>query len=589
MKANFLVSAHAAARIAGAPRYLAADPYVADVLHDAAISIVPAQRTTREAFQRDHDFVDAKYRKYLPLLAARLDEIHATRHGVRYWQKALSLALLRHITFCYDLFQACETGLRVDEHDCRLLAEASFHVPADFNEHRRFFQHSDFGQEQLFATYARLFHPGRFAEYADRFEWPASPPAAPVHRSLRGQLARLHPRRLARRALRLRRPTVAVVNSYFSQDNFDALLFRSRGRIQQVVLPPAPRSAGAPDWAKRDVLSHPGTGFDRFDRFAFAALRHAMPRSFVEGFAASCAHHEALLRRVPDAKWIVCEAWIGDCASARFLADAAEAGKRHLYNEHNYLGHPFLGNNLKYIQPLVDEFATLGWSDARAPNLVRAASLFPWVDDAAAGPREDILYVASIPLARAPEVNASYGESGRHNAPSYLSFIRAFFLQLSDATMARMVLRKYPARHAKVMQAYDMERALGDQFARMKREDQAAPSARTLMRGARLVVADYISTAYLEALMADVPVVFFWNREAYRLEARFARFFDGLQDAGICHSDPAAAARFVEEVQREPQAWWQSPKVREARRAFLAENLGPAEQMIQLLLRRCAA
>jgi putative transferase (TIGR04331 family) len=220
---------------------------------------------------------------------------------------------------------------------------------------------------------------------------------------------------------------------------------------------------------------------------------------------------------------------------------------------------------------------------------VRGASLCPWVEHGPALPREDILYVASIPLARMPEVNASYGESGPVNAPSYLSFVRSFLVQLSDATMRQIVLRKYPARHAKAMQAYDVDRSLGDQFARMKREDSSTPSARTLMRAARLVVADYISTAYLEALMTDVPVVFFWNREAYHLEERFAGFFDGLQEAGICHSDPKAAARFVEEVQREPQAWWQSPKVRQARRAFLDENLGRAEQMIQHLLRRCAA
>ena len=30
-----------------------------------------------------------------------------------------------------------------------------------------------------------------------------------------------------------------------------------------------------------------------------------------------------------------------------------------IYNEHNYLGHPFLGNNLKYISKLVFKYFTL--------------------------------------------------------------------------------------------------------------------------------------------------------------------------------------------------------------------------------------
>lgn len=592
MRANFLVSAHPQARISAARRLFVTDPYVTYVLKksgelkkfEEVVSADPV-RVTREAFARDHEFVDRKYHQYVPILARRLNELHGTEHDQRFWQKALSLALLRHITFCYDQFQTCEANLRPEQHDCRILSESSFFVPKDFNEHRRFFQHSDYGQEQLFSVYCRMFHPLRYEEWSGRHQWPNEHEKVPIAAtSLRSLSVRFNPRRLVRRLLRLRSPTVAIIRSYFSAENFDRLLFASRGRIQFIHMPEDIPSPSPADPVLRESLSHIEEGFDRFDRFAFAALRHGMPKAFVEDFPAACARYQSFLGRHRDLRWIVCEAWIGDAGSALLLALAGEAGVRHLYNEHNYLGHPFLGNNLKYIFPLVDKFATLGWDDGRAPNLVRGASLFPWTEAGVARNPRDLLYIASIPLARAPEINAGYGESGPVNAPRYISFVCTFFDSLSEETKGEIVFRGYPSRHERVMQAYDLKYLLGERIAGMKRIDATAPSARLLMREARLVIADYVSTAYLEAMMSDIPTIFFWNPDAYLLDEPCRGIFDALQGAGICQTNPVQAARFLETVKEDPESWWRSPLVRQARNQFLSANMGEPESMIRRLL-----
>lgn len=597
MRANFLVSAHPRARIPEARRLFVTDPYVTYVLeqsgeirrYDEVVTASPA-RTNREAFLRDHEFVDGKYHRYVAILAQRLDEIHGTRHGQRFWQKAMALALLRHITFCYDLLQACETYLHPDEHDCRILSESSFFVPSDFNEHRRFFQHTDYGQEQLFGTYCRLFYPGKFAEWDDRHDWPVADevPASP-RLSFAHRLGRLTPARLLRRALRLREPQVAIINSYFSRDNLDRLLVESRGRIQHIPIPARARSSAPLDWVLRRAISREEGGFDRFDRFAFAALCHGMPREFVEDFASICSSYRQFLERRGTLRWIVCEAWIGDSASALLLALAGARGTRHLYNEHNYFAHPFLGNNLKYLFPLVDRFMSLGWKAPNIPNLVPGASLFRWAEQGDGQPGREILYVSSIAQARPPEVNASYGEAGPLNAASYFCFVREFFAGLSPATVGEVVFRAYPARHARNMQSYDMRLCLKEVLARVKRFDDFSPSGRQLMRSARLVIVDYVSTAYLEALVADIPMVFFLNREAYLLEDAYRDFFDELIAAGVCHIDPGTAARLVEQIKDGPETWWRSRAVRSARDRFLSRNFGSPETAIRQLRDLCHA
>ena len=376
MKANFLVSPHPGARIPEAQRLFVTDPYVEHMLEKKGeidgyreVIVATRSRTTRQAFAQDHDFIHRKFNQYMPLLARRLDAVHNTRYGEGFWKKALALGPLRHICLCFDLYQVCEQNLDTEKHDCRILSKPSFFIPCDFNEHRRLFQHSDFGQEQLFAVYCDLFYPERFGRWDAVHQWPGGPKRPPANPPGLAQRLRTLPKRIVRRLLRMRAPVVGILNSYFSAENVDKLLFGSLGKVQVVPLPDRESSAGDPDWNKRERLARFEQGFDRFDQFVFATLRHAMPRAFVEDAGRLIGvHRQFFSAHYPKLKWVVSEAWIGDMYTAVALAVLGQSGVRHLYNEHNYYAHPFVGNNLPFLIPLVDEFATLGWKaqgDAR--------------------------------------------------------------------------------------------------------------------------------------------------------------------------------------------------------------------------------
>jgi putative transferase (TIGR04331 family) len=591
MKANFLVTPHPAARIADADHVFAGNPYVTHVLERtgdidryAEVVTATAPRATREEFLRDHEFVDLKFRRYTQIIVQRLCDLHGAPYDGGFWRKALSLALLRHTALCFDLFQVCESHLQPERHDCRVLAEAGYYVPRDFNEHRRFFQHSDYGQEQLFSVYCRTFHPGVFAQWEGRHEWPARPATAAQRRPPLSAL----PRRIARRLMRMRRPTVAIVNAYFSEETIDRLLFASRGRIQRIRLPAPVRDDGPLDWTKRDFLCRAEESCDRFDRFAFAALRHGMPRAFVEDAPAQITSCEELFSAYPQLRWAVCEAWIGDMYSSMALAVLGQRGVRHLYNEHNYLAYPFLGNNLKYLIPLTDAFVTMGWKAPDYPAAIPGASLFPWTDSVPRTGGDDILYIASLPQVRAPEVNSSYGDSGPVNVPRYFEFVESFLAALSGATRGEMVVRAYPVALPRTIQAWDFKYRLRKLLAEMKLVDDSERGARALMRSAKLVVVDYFSTSFIEAMLADLPTLFLWNRSTRYIADAHRDFFTPLAREGICQVDPVAAAQFVERIKHDPQSWWQRPAVRNARRDFLAANVGQPDVLVHRLLRLAA-
>ena len=169
--------------------------------------------------------------------------------------------------------------------------------------------------------------------------------------------------------------------------------------------------------------------------------------------------------------------------------------------------------------------------------------------------------------------------------PRYFVFVREFLDSLSERTLREVTFRSYPPRKTGAMQVYDLRHVLGCRLSRMKRIDDSSPSASALMCQAKLVVVDYLSTAYLEALMLDVPTIFFWNRYTRYVEYDHRNFFDTLLTAGICQTDPTEAARFVEEIGEDPDRWWKSQIVREARQRFLNDNMSGPKVMIDHLLR----
>lgn len=610
MKSNFVVSADRNIWMPDAGRLFATDPYIVHVLEREGlrekypeIDVAPVLRSTREEFVRDHDCVDGKFNQYSELLSQRLDELHGTSHGRSFWRKAMALSLLRHVTFCYDLFQVCEAHLNPEFHDCRVLDPACFRIPGDFDEHRQIFQNTELGQEQLFSIYCGLFYPGQFRSWQSATDATNSDSEASVPQVrrdgrnvaglvLRGVSSLLNdPRRVMRnvldRVLRVRSPRLGIIDCSFSPEYVDRLQIESLGRIQPVPLPAIELSNSAPQWDLRDQLVRDDPGFDRFDQFAFACLRHGMPRMFVEDFAQVYRRLDAHFNRYPDLRWVVCEWWIGHSLPSLALALLRQRGVKHIYNEHNYLSYFFVGNSVKHLAPLVDEFVTLGWEDKSIPNLVRGASLFPWVEKDNAHEKEhDILFICGLPLTHVPEITTAYGDSGAYRALEYFDMNDRFLARLGEDTLGKLYFRAYPAWITRSWLTWDQSFALAKYTRKAKRYDDSTSSGRLLMQQSRLVVVNYLSTSYLESIIADIPTILLWNKKTNLFTEEHMGAFDTLIEAGICHTTPESAADFVNEIKDNPERWWQSAKVRNGREAFLKANIRGAEVMIQYLLKK---
>ena len=590
MKKNFIVSIYSKIWIKKAKQLFIAEPYVNYFLKKneklknyESIKVASPVRSSKEEIIFDNNFIDEKYKKYISILSNRLNKIHSLEHDIFFWKKCFGIDLIRYITLFYDLYKICEKNFVVDKFDCNIISKNSYYIPSDFNEHRDFFQCTAYGQEQIFSIYINLFYPEKFDSVDSSFNWPVFSKKN-FFKSLLKRILRIDTKKIINRIFKKisnsHQPTLAIIESYFSSSNINDLTIKSRGKIREIPIKSDFTFSDNIEWGKREKISIIDDEFDRFDKFFFSSFKHCMPKIFIEDFIKVYDHHINYFNKFYKLRYVVNESWIGNNYSAIAMAILQKKGVKHIYNEHNYLSHPFLCNNQKYIFPLVDQFISLGWNLKSVPNFIKGSSLREWIDKKNYVKKHEILFISGPPSVKAPEASATYGESGAFNAINHLNFTYNFFEKLNEETIRKILYRKYPLDSLRVynvnssMVGYDQEHVLSKFLKKIKLFDDFKHSSKTLMKMSKLVVIDYISTSYIESLMSDTPTIFFWNKKNYYVDEKFLSFFDSLCSVGICQTDPFEAAEFVNKMKNEPEKWWRKKDTQDAKNKFLSDNFG---------------
>jgi putative transferase (TIGR04331 family) len=597
-KINFIISTFKDVWIENSKSLFIAEPYVHYVLKNnneldnyKKVKIAPHYRSTREDLIKDNDFVDLKYNKYIPILAQRLNKIHNVNYDEVFWQKCLSLSLLRYITYCYDMYQRCEDCFDVNMHACIVLSKDSYYTPKNFQDHRDFFQTSAFGQEQIFSEYIHLFYPNKFKTLRSDFSWPVLPvKRLRIIRKIFGMNKERLITKLLTFILRFRLPQVAIIESYFSPRNMNKILIKGKGKIQLIKITRKVNSDNSFFKHKRKTLSESEAGFDSFDNFFFKVIENSMPKSFIEDFSEIYNAYQNQIKKYEKLSYIINESWIGNHKASMFIAIAQQNSIKHVYNEHNFLQHQFLRNNLKYLYPLVDKFITIGWiKKGLVDKAIQGGSLYEWLIKKKNKKFYKILYVEGPPAAKTAEFSSCYGESGSYNASSHLKFAETFFSNLADDTLKDIAYRGYPlsglvqANFKYTMIGYDQEAYLAKYLDQVKILKDEMYSAKTLMGQSRIVVVDYLSTAYIESIVSNIPTIFFLNKNNYHLEEEYLDFYDGLISVGICQTDPIEAANFLEKIRLNPLKWWSQPSVQYEKDKFIQNNINTSGNLLNII------
>ena len=162
-KSNYLVSNLRELWDSRSKDIFISDPYIEHVLHKDKMEksyhkyeVAEHIRKNAEDLEQHDNYVDEKYKKYLKIISERLNKIHDKNYNYYFWQKALSLGLIRYITSLHNSFFVHEKYYNDANNFAKIIPEENYFCPNSFEELRQCLQNSDYGQELMFSMYVKV-------------------------------------------------------------------------------------------------------------------------------------------------------------------------------------------------------------------------------------------------------------------------------------------------------------------------------------------------------------------------------------------------------------------------------------------------
>ncbi|MDA9006522.1 LIC12162 family protein [Litoricola sp.] len=556
----------------------------------------------RNDFIRSAKYEQEKYQKYVEDIAQKLNHIHGVSRPVRFWESVIGFVLVMHISHCRRVFEFMAKSDSTIVNQSRFLDATSFKIPRNQEDHREIYEISDFGDIQLYTQYFRLFPQLNFCEKnrVDVTEFKltkvvdasVAPVAVANKKLFTERIARYYkePAVVFKQLLisligKVFSPRMLIIECYWKMFDKQSIQLKSLGKITCERFSPEYRfSEINSDSKARDYLSMLPEDKDDFDRFFYHTLRWAAPATWLEDYTARYDASMRYLSKFKKITYIVNES-LSENVSL-LMAVSRERGVKAIHAEHNYLQHQFVGNNVWLNLRKVDHYLSLGWSGKEYPEIVPTSSNFNWFIAANDVRDIKILFVAGVALKRMPLTSSGYALCGDNNARRYVKMTYDFFDNLTRDCISQIYYKDYPRWRKEKLCRHVCDADLLDEFSNQFKTLDRNGDIDTveLISRSKLVVVNYLSTAYLQCLMSSVPTVILYDKDGHHLTDKNIDFYDELLSVGVMQSCPHSAAEFVREIADDPELWWCSADVQKARLNFLEKNFGRPGLLSQYLL-----
>ena len=504
-----------------------------------------------------------KYYEISKLISNSLNNIHKTNYDDYFWRKTFNYGLLILITDLHQHFNFLEKNYNPDTHISNILSENSFKISDTFEDQRIFLQ-SDLGYEQIFSLYIR-FKKEKFNKEIRSVK--------KTKFDLFNSFKRLIRNFQLRFSFKKNVKTI-ICNSYFEKKYLNKIT-KEYNKIHAIFHDKI-IFINSVDKKKRELIFQLNNDFKDFDQFLIYSLEYLLPKIYLEGFKSASSATNRILNNFPKLQNIVSEGWITNTASSFLLAYSKNKGVNHYCNEHNSISHPFVGDFLKLSIDLSDVFLTFGWESPKI-KIIKSSSLYKFKLQENLNKNNQILFVAG-PLGRNfPVYSSVYGSCGFFS--NYIiDFNEEFFMHMSKFSSNNIIFRNYPEYKSRQIKLLNpIYKTFITKY--NLHEADLNTDCLTQMSQSKLIIIDYISTSFLEAIISNFPVIVCLTK-GYFLEEDFSDFFIDLKQCGIIQTDPLKLAIFINKIKDNPNEWWNSSKVQNARNKFISQNIDTSQTIL---------
>lgn len=522
---------------------------------DLSFEVLPYHWEDQEAKHADYLYLALVHAKLLKALTARLNQFHRTDRSIRFWTILVGPWLHMFVESLFDRYSSIRKAKETYPSLHTLLPEYSAQkwIPRDFSQFLKWLPCDDYNQH----LYAEVLSGDRAIKVESR---PSSVFAAGQGNSRPSYVG------FAKRILS--RLTALVPDALNQTVIFDSSFQAGDQFKLQLALGQLPFFRDYSSWesdASPDPLERrKGLEMESENEFELLACRlviEQIPVAYLEAFPEVM---ELASRERPRSarRILTAVGWYTDEVFKVWAASQAERGARLIAVQHG--GGYGISRYMSFEdheRSVSDRFLTWGWEGGGDEKLVPlpAPKLLRAKRQIAANRDGDVLWtLVSVPR----YFRRMYSGVEGSTMVDYLSQQARFWSALTGAARKMTTLRLYSQDYGWGIREYMQEEASG-----LRIEDSAQPFYQRLCK-AKLCIATYNSTTYLETLAADFPTLVFWNPAYNQLRDSAVPYFEKLRVCGILHDTPESAASKLNEVCEAPERWWRQPVVQDAREDF---------------------
>lgn len=522
--------------------------------------VLPYHWDDRKKLYQDYLYLDKLYEQTLFQMRELLNQIHGVDHSLRYWRIVIGPWLYYFIQILYERYQSILTAIESGKVINTLVSkyDGMMWLPRGFPCFLKWFMNDDYNHYLY----------GRLIEFTGRIPFDVvDVEGGNNHKEpAKSIIDHLAPKRIARRLIILcgklipdRFNQIVLISSYLSR--FDLIKLQlSLRQIPYLFPPDVPVPEVDTDLIAREKLSFESPKSE-FEALLGTMIREQIPLSYLEGYARM---NERSLKAYPKNPKVIftANAYNSNEAFKIWAAHHVDRGVKLVGTQHggNY-GTALWSSTESHEIQSDDIYYTWGWKSdiygntkpLAAAKLNKAKSVSPNNDGRILlvlwATRHYSSEMCSVPVAASGTL-AFFNDQYR--------FVRALSRENQKLLLVRLHLHDYGWSQ---MDRWNSEFPEIECYCGSK-------SMLDQLKESRLAVVAYKATSYLETLAANFPSILFWNPKHWELRSSATSYFDALRQAGILHDTPESAAQKVNEICRDPETWWETSEVQNAKKNF---------------------
>jgi len=523
--------------------------------------VLPYHWDDRNKLYQDYLYLEKLYEQILLQMKDILNRIHGVDHSHRYWRIVLGPWLYYFIQILYDRYLSILTAIESGKVTNTLIDrynDARW-LPQDFPCFLNWFIYDDYNHY----IYSRIIEftsriPFNIVDVEDGNNQKERAGSAnhffaskKILKKLIGLYGKIVPDRLNQ---------IVLISSYLN--TFDLIKFQFSLKQIPYLLPPdvvVPEFGIDPD--TRGKLSFIPVE-NEFEQLLAKMIREQIPLIYVEGYSEM---NERSLKAYPKKPKIIftANAYYSNEAFKFWAGHHVDSGVKFVGTQHGGL----YGAALWYADEsheilIYDKYYTWGWkSDIyknkkplatsklnKAKRVMRSKNDGRILSVLMAVPRYSY-HMYSIPISSSGML-------------SYIDDQYRFVKALSKENQELLLVRLYPHDYGwSQVERWNYELPEINCYSGNK-------SMMDQLNESRLFVGTYNATTFLETFVADFPTVLFWNPNHWELRPSAQSFYDELFKVGILHYTPEFAAVKVDEIYKDPMAWWRQSDIQKAKDRF---------------------